>query len=104
MMERLLEQRWAISAVLHDDTVTQSRYSSVKTNGNYMSRCWQFFKHLQLATTALCKPELSLVYPVINGLLNKHLVVTTDDQQPVKAFKQVVSQEIKCRFIQIVLK
>ena len=59
-------------------------------------------KHLQVATTALCEAETvstSMVYPVINGLLNKHLVVTTDDLQPVKAFKQIVSQEIKCHFI-----
>ena len=59
-------------------------------------------KPLQMATTALCESQVvsvSLVYPVINGLLKKHLVVNGTDLPAVKAFKENVSAEITCRFI-----
>ena len=57
---------------------------------------------LQVTTTALCEAEvvsITLVYPVINGLLKKHLSAKPDDLAPIKAFKEIVSQQIKCRFI-----
>ena len=49
----------------------------------------------------MCESEIvyvSLVYPVIHGLLKKHLINKTDDLQAVKAFKEKVTQEILCRF------
>ena len=44
-------------------------------------------KPLQVATTALCEEKnisVSLVYPVINGLVRKHLVVKEEDLMVVK--------------------
>ena len=58
-------------------------------------------KPLQVATTALCESQIvsvSLVYPVINGLINKQLFASSDDLPQLKAFKEKVSAEIKCRF------
>ena len=55
-----------------------------------------------MATTALREAEIvsiALVYPVINGLLKKHLSAKPDDLAPIKAFKELVTEEIKCRFI-----
>ena len=55
-----------------------------------------------MATTALCEAEIvfiTLVYPVINGLLKKHLAAKPDDLAPIQAFKETVSQQIKCHFI-----
>lgn len=59
----------------------------VRTNGDSP-------KPSQMATTALCEAEIitvSLVYPVINGLLKKHLLSDTNDLSPVKDFKGKVS-------------
>ena len=56
---------------------------------------------LQIATTALCETEIvscSLIYPVINGLLKKHLVPGESDLPTVKRFKEVVAQDIERRF------
>ena len=56
---------------------------------------------LQIATTALCETQTmscSLIYPVVNGLLNNHLLIGEDDLPAVKRFKEVVTQEIQFRF------
>ena len=61
----------------------------------------KLLKLLQVATTALCESQIvsvSLVYPVINKLLNKLLFASSDDLPQVKALKEKVSAEIKCRF------
>ena len=47
-----------------------------------------------MATTALCEAEVvsvSLVNPVINELLKKHLVVSSGDLSAVKPFKEKVT-------------
>ena len=79
MYERLLEQRWAIYAVLHDEQGTQSQYKHLYLKEDQ----WKLPEHLvvvlkplQVATTALCESDIvsvSLVYPVINGLLKSIL-------------------------------
>ena len=49
----------------------------------------------------MCESEIvsvTLVCPVIHGLLKKHLINKTDDLQAVKAFKEKVTQEILCCF------
>ena len=104
MYERLLEQRWAIYAVLHDERGSQSQYKHLylkEDQWKLLEQLVAVLKPLQVATTALCESEIvsvSLVYPVIHGLLKKHLINKTDDLQAVKAFKEKVTQEILCRF------
>ena len=105
MLERLHEQRWAIYAVLYDEQGTQSQYKHLYLKEDQWKLIEQLctaLKPLQVATTALCEAEIvsiALVYPVINGLLKKHLSAKPDDLAPIKAFKELVTQEIKCHFI-----
>ena len=52
----------------------------------------------QVATTALCEAKavsISRVYPVINGLMKKHLVIADGDLHAVKVFKRTVVAEIQ---------
>jgi len=102
--ERLLEQRWAIYTILHDDQGTQGQYKHLylkEEQWKLMEQLVIVLKALQIATTALCEAEIIsvlLVYPAIHGLLNKHLVSKPNDLPAVKAFKEKVSQEISSRF------
>ena len=104
MLERLLEQRWCIYAVLHDDSGNQAGYKHLYLKDSQWELCEQLtkvLKPLQVATTALCESEvasISLVYPVIHGLLTIHLCVNPNDLPPVKNLKEKVTSEIKCRF------
>ena len=66
-----------------------------------MGQMVKILKALQVATTELCEAKvvaMSLVYPVVNGLLKKHLITTSGDVPTVKRFKQTVTTEIKRRF------
>ena len=58
-------------------------------------------KLLEVATTALCEAKevsISLIYPVISGLIKKHLVIDDQDKPHVKLFKRTVVEEIKQLF------
>ena len=51
-------------------------------------------KPLQVATTAVCLDQnvsVSLIYPVVNGLLKKHLVIGSDELPVVKRFKELIT-------------
>ena len=105
MLERLHEQHWAIYAVLYDEQGTQSQYEHLYLKEEQWKLIEQLvtaLKPLQVVTTALCEAEIvsiTLMYPVINGLLKKHLAAKPEDLAPIKAFKETVSQQIKCRLI-----
>ena len=96
MFERLLEQRWAIYAVIHNDHITSadSRHLYLKEDQwNLLQQMVTALKPLQVATTALCEAKavsISLIYPVISGLIKKHLIVDDNDLPPVKSFKRTV--------------
>ena len=104
MFERLEEQRWAVYAVLFDDTVSSTGYKHLYLKDDQwvmMGQMVKILKALQVATTELCEAKvvaMSLVYPVVNGLLKKHLITTSGDVPTVKRFKQTVTTEIKRRF------
>ena len=104
MLERLLEQRWAIYGVLHDETVSKPDHKSLDLKDEQwelMSQLVVVLKPLQVATTALCEEHnvsVSLVYPVVYGLLKKHLAPASDDRPAVKVFKKTVASELKERF------
>ena len=104
MLERLAEQRWAIYGVLHDETVSkpdQKKFDLKEEQWELISDLLVVLKPLQVATTALCEEQnvpLSSVYPVVNGLVRKHLAVVPSDKSVVKAFKEVVSMKIKQHF------
>ena len=104
MFERLGEQRWAIYAVLHDELVTSTDHRILYLKEDQWELLGQMvtaLKPLQVATTALCEAKvvsISLVYPVINGLMKKHLVIADGDLHAVKTFKTTVVAEIQDRF------
>ena len=104
MFKRLLEQRWAIYAVLYDEHGTQSQYKHLhlkEDQWNLMEQMVEVLEPLQIATTALCETQIvscSLIYPVVNGLLKNHLLIGEDDLPVVKRFKEMVTQEIQNRF------
>ena len=66
-----------------------------------LSQMVTVLKPLQVATTVFSLEQTascSIVYPVINGLLTKHLVVEESDLLAIKNFKQNVSNQLKNRF------
>ena len=104
MMERLSEERVAIYAVLHDPAVTkdQQKHLDLKEDQwEVLSQMVTALKPLQVATTVFSfeqNASCSIVYPVINGLLTKHLVVEESDLPAIKNFKQIVSSQLQNRF------
>ena len=101
MFQRLLEQRWVVYAVLHDERGSQSQYKHLllkEEQWNLMEQMVAVLEPLQIATTALCETKIVscfLIYPVINGLLKNHLVPGEGDLPTVKTFKEIVSQDIQ---------
>ncbi len=104
MMERLSEQRVAIYTVLHDPAVTKDdkKHLDLKEDQwELLSQMVTVLKPLQVATTVFSLEQnasCSIVYPVINGLLTKHLVVEEPDLPAIKNFKRNVSNQLKKRF------
>ena len=104
MYERLIEQRWTIYVVIHDDNVTAStqKHLDLRTEQwDLLSQLVTVLKSLQVATTALSEDQnisSSLIYPVVNGLLKCHLKEDKDDMETVKQFQRKVSGELLRRF------
>ena len=104
MLERLLEQRWAIYGVLHDDRISKPDYKRLdlkEEQWELISDLIVALRPLQVATTALCNENnvsISSIYPIVNGLLKKHLVISSDDNHAVKVFKEIVSTHLRKRF------
>ena len=78
MFERLLEQRWAITAVLSDREVTKlsdaRTLEPVDTNWHIMEEMLPVLKSLKGATTAVCGEKdvwISTVYPITATLLSR---------------------------------
>ena len=93
-------------AVLFYDTVSSTDCKQLYLKDDQwvmMEQMVKIFKALQVATTELCEAKvvaMSLVNPVVNGLLKKHLFTTSGDVPTVKRFKQMVTTEINvaCQF------
>lgn len=104
MYERLMEQRWAIHATFLDEKGTQNQYKYLVPSDaqwELMGQMVTVLKPLQIATTALCESEIvscSLIYPVVNGLLEHHLPISDGDSPTLKQFKRIVTQSITRRF------
>jgi hypothetical protein len=104
MFERLLEQRWGIYAVLHDEKVSEAKYrclNPTETQWALLGDMAKVLKPLQIATTALCESEIvsvSLVYPIIHSLITKHLFRSEDDSAVLAEFKLTVTEELRQRF------
>ncbi|KAJ4946748.1 hypothetical protein JOQ06_008794 [Pogonophryne albipinna] len=104
MFDRLLEQRWAVAAVLSDRSVTT--LSDARTldladdSWIVMEEMLPVLHSLKCATTALCGESgvsSSMIYPVTATLLTKHLPVAPEESKKVAEYKQTVSVSLKRR-------
>ena len=103
MIERLIEQRWPITAVLSDHTVTKlgDRYLDLKSKQWEILTALKDVLHpLQVATTyfsAEYNVSVSALYPVLHGLL-KSLQCNDDDLPCIRTCKTTIDREIKRRW------
>ncbi|XP_033731640.1 zinc finger BED domain-containing protein 4-like [Pecten maximus] len=105
MFERLIEQGLAVFAVLHNPAVTSlsdaRRFELSDDVWRTIEEITPVLKPLQIATTTMSgsnSPTLSLVYPIVLGLLTKHLIVGDGDSVKLIQFKQAVSQDLSSGF------
>ncbi|XP_077095365.1 E3 SUMO-protein ligase ZBED1-like [Siphateles boraxobius] len=104
MFGRLLEQRWAVTAVLSDRTVT--RLQDARTL-EIRDKHWQIMEEiapvletLKCATTIMSSEKnvsISNIYPITFSLLNTHLMRAEDDGHRVTEFKAKVRQSLSGR-------
>lgn len=102
MFERLLEQRWAIKAVLSDRTVTTRQEAQVL---EIEDDCWQIIENftpvlatLKWATTVIsAETEVSIsnIYPITFSLIQTHLVPKENDVEQVSEFKLKVQTSLR---------
>uniref|UniRef100_UPI0037E97F47 E3 SUMO-protein ligase ZBED1-like n=1 Tax=Semicossyphus pulcher TaxID=241346 RepID=UPI0037E97F47 len=102
MFERLLEQRWAIKAVLSDRTITNRQEAQTLEIGD---DCWQVIENftpvlatLKWATTVIsAETEVSIsnIYPITFSLIQTHLVPKESDVEQVSEFKLKVQKSLR---------
>lgn len=103
MCESLLENRWPISAVLSDESVTKvehRRLDLTSTQWELLSDLVKLLHPLEIGTTYLCSEassSLSSILPVVFGII-KHLEVKENDSVVIKRFKISVENQIRCRW------
>ena len=103
MIEQLVEQRWPITAVLSDNSVTKlsDRYLDLKSEQwEILSAFKELLYPLQVATTyssAKYNVSTSALYPILYGLTRK-LIESEDDLPCIKECKKTISAEIKRRW------
>lgn len=101
MFDRLVEQRWAVTAVLSDRSVTKlADARTLELRDDY----WQLMEDiapvlgaLKCATTVMStetEVSISNTYPITFGLLNKHLVAVDGDSPKVSEFKYKVRHSL----------
>ncbi len=103
MFERLLEQRWAISAVSSDRVFT--KLSDARTleltddSWELWRNSYPCFAHLNVQPLHCGESgvSISMVYPVTATLLSKHLKVIPGESPKVSQFKQTVSTSLERR-------
>ncbi|XP_020513501.2 E3 SUMO-protein ligase ZBED1-like [Labrus bergylta] len=102
MFERLLEQRWAIKAVLSDRMITNRQEARALEIGD---DCWQIIENftpvlatLKWATTVIsAESEVSIsnIYPITFSLTQTHLVPKENDVDQVSEFKLKVQKSLR---------
>lgn len=105
MFERISEQRWAVTAVLSDRTMTKINDARVlelrDDHWILIEESLPALKPLKIATTAVSSEEsvsFSSIVPIIISLINNHLSPKNDESAVLKSFKTVVGRELKTRF------
>ena len=103
MIERLLELRWPICAVLSDVNVTKrnDRYLDLKQEQwDLLQELKDILHPLQVATTYLSSEfnvSISSLLPVVHGMI-KNLQPKESDSVAIKDFKKLVLQQIRKRW------
>lgn len=102
MFERLLEQRWAIKAVLSDRTITNRQEAQAL---EIEDDCWQIIENftpvlatLKWATTVISSEtevSISNIYPITFSLVQTHLVPKENDVEQVSEFKLKVQTSLR---------
>lgn len=102
MFERLLEQRWAIKAVLSDRTITNRKEARLL---EIEDDCWQIIENfspvlatLKWATTVICaetEESISNIYPITFSLIQTHLAPKEIDVEQVSEFKLKVQKSLR---------
>jgi len=105
MMERLVELRWPVAAVLSDrEIVKQQDAKTLELTEDQweLMRCMlTVLQPLQTATALLSaekSPPASVCIPMIWGLLNNHLAAQDTDLDAVRQFKREMKDELSKRF------
>ena len=100
MIDRLVEQRVAIYAVLHDATVSKDQYQHLDLKEDQwvlLEQLTKVLEPLQMATTVFSyevNTSSSIIYQVLHGLIRNHLKINDKDVPAVKHFKNQVSQDL----------
>ena len=95
MAERLLANRWSISAVLSDDSVIKRQDRALDRRNEQWELLQELVKPLQLLETAtvFLSKETNVsgsgVYPIIHGLIT-NLEATDEDVPVIRHFKVTV--------------
>lgn len=105
MFARILEQRWPVSAVLSDRSITKlsdARVLDLKDQWwAVMQDILQCLETLKISTEMLSSDSsvsVSLVVPVIFSLINNHLKIGGEDSEVTKQFKMFVSADLQERY------
>lgn len=105
MFARILEQRWPVSAVLSDRSITKlsdARVLDLKDQWwAVMQDILQCLETLKISTEMLSTDScvsVSLVVPIVFSLINNHLKIDDEDSEVTKQFKMFVSQDLQERY------
>ena len=103
MCESLLENRWPISAVLADESVTKvehRRLDLTSTQWELLIDLVKILQPLEIGTTYMCSKtsaSLSAILPILFGII-KHLEIKESDSAVIKRFKICVECQIRMRW------
>lgn len=108
MFSRLLEQRWAVTAVLGDKTVTKLSDAKIlelkDEDWKVIEQMCRVLEPLKTATETLSGEtyvSASVICAVLFTLVNKYLVIDETDSNLITAFKSAVSEDIKSRYSEL---
>ena len=102
MCQSLLQNRWPVSAVIADESVTRVEHRRLDLSNAQWELLGDLVKILQpleIGTTHLCSEStssMSSIPPVLFGIM-KHLEVKEGDSTNIRRFKMSVESQIKSR-------
>ena len=103
MIQSLLHNRWPLTAVLADESVTRRQYRYLELSSQHwliLEDIAKVLEHLEVATVFLSAENnvsISAVLPIVHGLVTK-LAVEEEESVCVKQFKVQISSALKRRW------